>query len=157
MKKNIGEWALIACAAFLLVACGQTETPNVVCGSDWIKNHAAVVDTGSVFRISDPLVIQFRYGKAFDFGELEWNVYKGTFTQKNPAPVLSRTARVSDKEGSYTIQGVSLRGGLMTAGELLRSTDPGDYVIEFSVSGKVIAAKEMKLIRNSDPKPGDAQ
>jgi hypothetical protein len=149
MKKNLWLMLPIVCLAVGFYACGVKESPSVVCGSDWIKSRAAVVDTGSTFAISDPLIIQFRYGKEFDFPELDWSIYEGTLAQKG-RELRTRKSKVSPKEGSYTIQGVSLKGGFMRAREMLNATEPGTYVVEFRCGNKILASKELRLILNSE-------
>lgn len=143
----MNKWNLLFALASSLIflGCGPEEKPNVVCGRDWIKSQAVVVDTGSVFHISDPFIAQFRYGKPFDFGELEWAI-----SDASGNVLASRKSKVTNKEGSYTVQGVSYHGGFMTAGEMLHSKAPGTFTIRFTTGGTLLAQKEVKLVLNSE-------
>lgn len=149
MKKNRWMMLPIACLALGFYACGVSESPSIVCGSDWIKSNATVIDTASTFAISDPLIIQFRYNKNFDFSELEWSIYEGTLSQKGQE-LRTRKSKVSEKEGSYTIKGVDVSGGYMTAREMLHASQPGSFVVEFRSQGKILASKQLQLILNSE-------
>ena len=66
------------------------------------KNHAAVVDTGSIFHF-DPLIISSAMERRFDFGELDWNVYKTSAEES--APVLSLTRVLGQRKAPTIHQG----------------------------------------------------
>ena len=113
----------------LLTGCNVEETA-IVCGREWNPNLEVVADTASEFEMKDQLIVQFRYGKNFDFAKLNHEV------------------AVSEKMGVYTLQGKSRHGGLMTARELCRKKEPGPVVIEVSGDGKVLMSKQILLTKN---------
>ena len=67
MKKS---WFLLFVAFGLLFSACSTEEPSVVCGREWNPGTQVVADTASEFALNDPLIVQFRYGKNFDFTSL---------------------------------------------------------------------------------------
>ena len=146
--KKFSKIVLLAAVAFgsLFTAC-STEEPSIVCGRDWNPGSQVVADTTSEFDLADQMIVQFRYGKGFDFPKLEIVFYEGTAANKGKK-IWSHEANVSDKMNVYTLQGKSKHGGLMTARELSRQKQPGSVVVEFSTDGRIIAQKEITLVKN---------
>ena len=144
MKKL--RFFLVALLLSLLSACSIEETA-IVCGREWNPNLEVVADTASEFEMNDPMIVQFRYGKNFDFPKLKTTFYVGTLSNKGEK-IWDHEVAVSEKMGVYTLQGKSRHGGLMTARELCRQKEPGPVVIEFSALGRVLATKEINLIKN---------
>ena len=119
----------------------------MVCGREWNPGTQVVADTASEFALNDPLIVQFRYGKNFDFTKMTITFYEGTLANKGKK-IWDRDVAVTEKLGAYTLQGKSKRGGLMTARELAHQKNPGSVVVEFSTEGRVLAAKELTLTKN---------
>ena len=55
---------------------------------------------------------------------------------------------MNEKVSVYTLQGHSKRGGLMTAAELTRHRAPGAILIEATAGDRLLAFKEINLIKN---------
>ena len=144
MKKSL--FLLFVAFGLLLSAC-STEEPAVVCGREWNPGTQVVADTASEFALNDPLIVQFRYGKNFDFTKMTITFYEGTLASKGKK-IWDRDVAVTEKLGAYTLQGKSKHGGLMTARELTHQKNPGSVVVEFSTEGRVLAAKELTLTKN---------
>ena len=125
----------------------STEDPHIVCGREWNPALQLVADTTSEFELINPMIVQFRYGTGFDFPTLKIAFYEGTAANKGKE-IWNYETKVSDKVSVYTLQGHSTRGGLMTAAELTRHKTPGSIVIEASTGGKVLAVKEITLVKN---------
>lgn len=130
----------------LMGACSVEETA-IVCGREWNPALEVVADTTSEFELKDQMIVQFRYGKNFDFAALKITFYDGTVANKGEK-IWDHQVAVSEKMGVYTLQGKSRRGGLMTARELCRKKEPGPVVIEFSGDGKVLLSKQILLTKN---------
>ena len=144
MKKSL--FLMFVAFGLLLSAC-STEEPSVVCGREWNPGTRVVGGTASEFALNDPLIVQFRYGKNFDFTKMTITFYEGTLASKGKK-IWDRDVAVTEKLGAYTLQGKSKRGGLMTARELAHQKNPGSVVVEFSTEGRVLAAKELTLTKN---------
>lgn len=144
-NKTIVAAALLVLAC-LLSACNEPN-PLVVCGREWNPGSQIVADTASEFDLKDQLIVQLRYGTGFDFDALKITFFEGTLANKG-AEIWSHEARVSDKMNSYTLQGKSKHSGYMTAREMTRHKTPGTVVIEFSTNGKLLASKEITLVKN---------
>jgi len=144
MKKSL--LFVFAIVALLFTAC-SVEEPSVICGKEWNPGTQVVADTASEFALNDPLLVQFRYGKNFDFTKLTIAFYEGTLANKGKK-IWDREVAVNEKLGSYTLQGKSKSGGHMTVRELTRQKQPGSVVVEFSTEGRVLAAKELTLTKN---------
>lgn len=144
MKKSL--FLLFVAFGLFFGAC-STEEPSVVCGREWNPGTQVVADTASEFSLNDPLLVQFRYGKNFDFTKLTITFYEGTLASKGKK-IWDREVAVNEKLGSYTLQGKSKSGGHMSARELTRQKQPGSVVVEFSTEGRVLAAKELTLTKN---------
>ncbi len=142
--KAVALFAVAACAAFL--GC-STEEPSIVCGKEWNPGTQVVADTASELDLADQLIVQFRYGKGFDFSNLKIAFYEGTAASKG-AEIWKHEVKVSEKMNAYTLQGKSKHGGLMTARELTRQKKPGSVVIEVSTDDRVLATKELTLVKN---------
>lgn len=144
MKKLI----LLAVVAFgvLLAAC-STEEAKIVCGREWNPANQVVVDTTSEFELINPMIVQFRYGTGFDFPTLKITFYEGTEKAKGKE-IWKYETKVNEKVSVYTLQGHSKRGGLMTASELTRRHAPGQIVIEATTGERLLAVKEITLIKN---------
>lgn len=141
---------LLLCVGVLVSAC-TSEEPQVVCGREWNPAHQVVADTGAEFALNDQLIVQFRYGKNFDFSKLVTTVYRGTL-DKRGEKIWDREVGVTEKMGAYTLVGRASRGGYMNARELARVHETGPVVFEFSTEGRVLAAKEINLVKNKTQK-----
>ncbi len=142
--KKLMFWAMAVAA--MLVAC-SSEPASIACGRDWNPSSRVVADTTSEFDLADQMIVQLKYGRNFDFAKLKTAFYEGTVANKGKE-LWSHELPVTDKMDSYTLQGKSKHGGLMTARELSRQKQPGSIVIEFSADGKVIVQKEITLVKN---------
>ena len=144
MKKSL--FLLLLAFGLWFSAC-SVEEPSVVCGREWNPGTQVVADTSSEFALNDQLIVQFRYGKNFDFTKMTITFYEGTLASKGKK-IWDREVAVTEKLGAYTLQGKSKHGGLMTARELAHQKNPGSVVVEFSTEGRVLAAKELTLTKN---------
>lgn len=137
-------------AAFAMTAfftgC-ESEPAGISCGKEWNPASQVVADTSSTFDLADQLIVQYRHGGNFDFTSLKVSFYEGTLASKGKE-IWSRDVAVTEKMGSYTLQGKSKHGGLMTARELTHQKKPGSVVVEFSTGDKVLASKELTLVKN---------
>ena len=104
-----------------------------------------VADTAMPFKMADPMAIQFRYGKGFDFTVLKVAFYEGSLGARGQE-IWTHEAKVSDKMNSYTLQGKSKRGGMMTTRELTKQKAAGTVVVEFSADGRVLATREISIV-----------
>lgn len=133
-------------SAAMMTAC-SSEPMAIVCGKDFMKERAAVIDTASVFRSADPFVMQFRYGRAFDFSKLRWEV-----VSQSGKVVASKTSSVNEKEGSYTVLVSSVRyGGFSSAAEFFHVKE-GSFTIRFSNADAdtLLLEKQVRVVRNSE-------
>ncbi len=120
---------------------------EIVTGKDFMQNRSVVVDTASVFRTSDPFVMQFRYGKKFDFGKIKWEVVSETGNI-----IASKKSGISSKEGSYTILVSSARhGGIASASEFFKAKE-GTFDIRFynADADTLLLEKKIQIVRNSE-------
>lgn len=145
----MNKFARIAVFAFLALgavftAC-SSEKADIVFGREWNPGSQVVADTASEMNLNDPLFIQFRYGKGFDFQNLEIAFYDGAAKAKE---IWKHSVKVNDKMNSYTLHGKSKRGGYMSARELTKQKGPGTILVEVRTEGKVLASKELKLVDN---------
>ena len=115
----------------MLVGC-RTEDPVIVCGREWNPALQIVADTATEFGMGEPLYIQFRY--------------EGTLANKG-GEIWNHEARVTDKMSSYTLQGRTKHSEFMSARELTRHKEPGTVVIEISTDGRVLASKQITLVK----------
>lgn len=143
MKKFFVAAALLACALF--TGC-SSEEPSIVCGRDWNDGAKVVADTTSEFDLADQMVVQFKYGKNFDFKTLKVAFYEGSAANKG-AEIWSRETAVSEKADKYTLQGKSKHGGMMLAREMCKKRQPSSILIEFSAEGKVLASEDINLVK----------
>ena len=144
MKKL--KLSVLALILVMFFGC-SVEDPAIVCGREWNPALEVVADTMSEFELKDQMIVQFRYGKNFDFATLKTTFYDGTLANKGEK-IWDHEVAVSEKMGVYTLQGKSRRGGLMTARELCRKKEPGPVVIEVSGDGKVLMSKQILLTKN---------
>lgn len=146
--NKLAKLALLAVVAFgaLLAAC-STEEAKIVCGREWNPANQMVVDTTSEFELINPMIVQFRYGTGFDFPALKITFYEGTEKNKGKE-IWKYETRVNEKVSVYTLQGHSKRGGLMTAAELTRHKAPGQILIEATAGDRLLAMKEITLVKN---------
>lgn len=146
--KKFGKVSVLASIVFgvLLAAC-STEEPSIVCGRDWNPGSQVVADTTSEFDLAEQMIVQFRYGKGFDFPKVKIAFYAGTAANKGKE-IWSHEARVSEKMNAYTLQGKSKHGGLMTARELTRQKQPTQILVEVGDGERVIVTKEITLVKN---------
>lgn len=142
--KNV-LFSLMALALAFIVGC-STEEPTIVCGRDWNAGSMVVADTTSEFDLADQMVVQFKYGKNFDFTSLKVTFYEGSTAQKG-AEIWSRDVNVTEKMGVYTLQGKSKHGGMILAREMCKHRKPGLVMIEFSTNGRVLATKDIQLVK----------
>ena len=143
---------LIALAAGLILAACSSEPMSIVTGKDFIPKRAVIVDTGSVFHSSDPFVMQFRYGKNFDFSKIKWEVLNA-----DGKVISSKTSSVNAKEGSYTILVSSARkGGIANAAEFFRAKE-GSFKIRFSNADAdtLLLEKQIQIVLNSEKINGE--
>jgi len=143
MKKLL--LAVVLGALSVFVGC-STEEPSIICGRDWNDGAMVVADTTSQFELADQMVVQFRYGKSFDFTTLKMAFYEGTSANKGKE-IWSRETTVSSKADKYTLQGKSRHGGMMLAREMCKQRKPGSILIEFSADGRVLATKDITLTK----------
>lgn len=140
-------------AFFLVIAMGaffsscSTEDPHIVCGREWNPALQLVADTTSEFELINPMIVQFRYGTGFDFPTIKIAFYEGTAANKGKE-IWKYETKVNEKVSVYTLQGHSKRGGLMTAAEMTRHHAPGQIVIEATTGDRLLAVKEITLIKN---------
>lgn len=144
MKKFLIAASVALCA---FVAGCTSQEPSITCGRDWNAASRVVADTTSEFDLADQMIVQFKYGRNFDFTKLKTAFYEGTLANKGKE-IWSHEVPVTEKMDSYTLQGKSKHGGLMTARELSRQKQPGSIVVEFSADGKIIGQKEITLVKN---------
>lgn len=137
--------AMMAFALAIFAGC-TTEEPSIVCGRDWNAGSMVVADTTSEFDLADQMVVQFKYGKNFDFTNLKVAFYEGSTAQKG-AEIWSRDVKVTEKMGVYTLQGKSRHGGMMLAREMCKHRKPGSVMIELSADGRVLATKDIQLVK----------
>lgn len=148
MKKNI----LLAVLFPVLLCMGCSSEPmQIVCGKDFLQKRAVVVDTASVFHTSDPFVMQFRYGKNFDFSKLRWEV-----SNASGKIIASKTSTVNEKEGSYTVLISSRRGGFSSATEFFRAK-AGEFTIRFfnEDAKTLLVEKKIRIVLNSENIDGE--
>lgn len=142
MKKRMLLTALLFPLFF--TAC-SSEPMQIVCGKDFLQKRAAVVDTSSVFHSSEPFIMQFRYGKNFDFSKLKWEV-----ANASGKIIASKTSPVNAKEGSYAVLISSIRG-FSSATEFFRAKE-GEFSIRFfdADADTLLLQKQIRVIRNSE-------
>ena len=148
--KKIPLWIVVV-VGMLLVAC-SSEPMSIVTGKDFIQKRAVIVDTTSVFHSSDPFIMQFRYGKNFDFSKIKWEV-----STAEGKPISSKTSSVSDKEGSYTIIVSSVRkGGIANAAEFFKAKE-GTFRIRFrnADADTLLLEKQVRVVLNSEKIDGE--
>ncbi|MBP5246481.1 MAG: hypothetical protein J6Z31_01305 [Fibrobacter sp.] len=149
MKKF--QLLMILTFGMILAAC-SSEPMAIVTGKDFIQKRAVVVDTASVFHSSDQFVMQFRYGKNFDFSKIKWEVLSA-----DGKTVSSKTSPVNAKEGSYTIIVSSVRkGGIANAAEFFRAKE-GSFRIRFSNADAdtLLLEKQVRVVLNSEKIDGE--
>ena len=137
--------AILMVVGSLWTGC-RTEDPIIVCGREWNPALQIVADTATEFGMGEPLYIQFRYGTGFDFNSLRITFYEGTLANKG-GEIWNHEARVTDKMSSYTLQGRTKHSEFMSARELTRHKEPGTVVIEISTDGRVLASKQITLVK----------
>ena len=142
-KQKVVMSAALALGA-LFAGCSSPD-PIIACGREWNPAQGYVADTGSVFRMSDELIIQVRYGTGFDFNKLKIAFYEGTLEHKG-AEIWKHEARVTDKLDAYTLEGRSRRGGYATAREMTKLKAPGTVVVEVSSERGLIAEKQLSIV-----------
>lgn len=144
MKKLLIVASVALCG--FIAGCTSQE-PTISCGRDWNSASRVVADTTSEFDLADQMIVQLKYGRNFDFTKLKTSFFEGTLASKGKE-IWSHEISVTEKMDSYTLQGKSKHGGLMTARELSRQKQPGSVVVEFSTDGRIIAQKEITLVKN---------
>lgn len=142
MKKII--FAALAAMVMTVFSACSVEDPTVVAGREWNPANQSVADTTSTFKMNEQMVVQFRYGKNFDFGKLKTTFFEGSVENKG-REIWSHEIPVSPKVAVYTLQGKSKMGGLMNAKEMTRLKKPGTVLVEFSADGKVLASKTISV------------
>lgn len=143
MKKFVTAFS-VACALTVFSAC-TTEEPSVVAGRDWNAGAQVVADTTSQFNLEDPMLLQFNYGKKFDFTKLKITFFEGTLASKGKE-LWSREVAVTTKMDSYTLKATDKKGFAMSARDLTHLKGPGSVVVEFGIEGKSIVSKEITLV-----------
>lgn len=148
MNKFAGMSLLaIAFAGIIFSACSKEDSAKIICGREWNPATQVVVDTTSEFELINPMIVQFRYGTGFDFPALKITFYEGTSANKGKE-IWKYETKVNEKVAVYTLQGHSKRGGLMTAAELTRHKKPGQILIEVTAGDRLLATKEITLVKN---------
>ena len=125
---------------------------TIVTGKEFIQNRSVVADTGSVFHSSDPFVMQFRYGKAFDFSKIKWEIFNAS-----GKVIGSKTSTVNGKQDSYTVLVSSHRhGGIANAAEIFHAKE-GSFTLRFSNGdvGTVLLEKQIRVVLNSQKIDGE--
>lgn len=143
-------WLAIA-ASMILMAC-SSEPMSIVTGKDFIQKRAVIVDTTSTFHSSDQFIMQFRYGKNFDFSKIKWEV-----STADGKAIASKTSPVNAKEGSYTIIVSSVRkGGIANAAEFFKAKE-GTFRIRFSNADadSLLLEKQVRVVLNSEKIDGE--
>ena len=90
--------------------------------------------------------MQLRYGKAFDFAKVKWEI-----VDANGKVVSSKTSAVNNKQDSYTVIVSSVRhGGIARAAEIFRAKE-GTFTIRFTNAdaGTPILEKQVQVVLNS--------
>ncbi|MCF0223464.1 MAG: hypothetical protein HUK20_04280 [Fibrobacter sp.] len=144
MKHNFKVFVFAALLA-ALAGC-MTDDPVIAAGREWNPGSRLVADTTSEFDMTDQMLVQLRYGKGFDFNKLKVTFYEGTLGHRG-VEIWSHEVMVSEKMDSYTLQGKAKNGKPITAREMCKQKQAGPIVIEFSTEGRVIAQKQIYLIR----------
>lgn len=148
--KKMQFWLAIA-ASMILMAC-SSEPMSIVTGKDFIQKRAVIVDTTSTFHSSDQFIMQFRYGKNFDFSKIKWEV-----STADGKTISSKTSPVNAKEGSYTIIVSSVRkGGIANAAEFFKAKE-GTFRIRFSNADadSLLLEKQVRVVLNSEKIDGE--
>lgn len=137
MKKLLAL-ALLLSVAF--TACDSAD-PEIVSGREWNSAKQVVADTTSSFAPSDPFIVQFNYGKAFDFDSL-----KIEFLDEAGKTRFRQTVEVQHRTGSYTVVGKK-KGQVMTAENYFRSKKAQDVTVKFTalVSNKDATLEKLSL------------
>ncbi len=135
MKKRILLTALFL--PMIFSAC-SSEPMQIICGKDFLQS-------------SEPFIMQFRYGKNFDFSKLKWEVVNAS-----GKTVASKTSPVSVKEGSYTVLVSSIRGGFSSATEFFKAKE-GEFSIRFfnADADTLLLQKQIRVVRNSEKIDGE--
>ena len=150
LMKKIHFLALFAAVVFW-TAC-SSEPMTIVTGKEFIQNRSVVADTGSVFHSSDSFVMQFRYGKAFDFSKIKWEIFNAS-----GKVIGSKTSTVNGKQDSYTVLVSSHRhGGIANAAEIFHAKE-GSFTLRFSNGdvGTVLLEKQIRVVLNSQKIDGE--
>lgn len=142
--KKIASALGMAFALSVFSAC-TTEEPSVVAGRDWNAGAQVVADTTSQFKLEDPMMLQFNYGKKFDFTKLKITFFEGTLANKGKE-LWNREVAVTTKMDSYTLKATDKKGFAMSARDLTRLKGPGSVVVEFGAEGRSIVSKEITLV-----------
>lgn len=121
-----------------LLAC-ETPAPSIIVGREWNAARQVVADTASEIKAWDALIVQFDYGKNFDFDSLKTEFIDGAGTVR-----YSKTIQVSEKMGSYTVQGKK-KGAPMTAGDFFKSKKAQTVTIRFSSEAGVLAERQIQI------------
>ena len=148
--KKMQLWLAIA-ASMILMAC-SSEPMSIVTGKDFIQKRAVIVDKTSTFHSSDQFIMQFRYGKNFDFSKIKWEV-----STADGKTIASKTSPVNAKEGSYTIIVSSVRkGGIANAAEFFKAKE-GTFRIRFSNADadSLLLEKQVRVVLNSEKIDGE--
>ena len=139
MKFSKMIWLACGMAALVVFSGCQSTTPaEMVCGREWNSGSGTVADTTSTFALNDPMLIQYNYGKGFDFAELTITFYTGT-DEQTKKKLWSHSASVNPKVSNYTLRGKSAR-------ELTHQKTPGPIVVEISNGDRVLISKELNLV-----------
>lgn len=137
MKQLLGLALLLSLA---LTACDSAE-PEILSGREWNSAKQVVADTTSSFAYSDPFIVQFNYGKAFDFDSLKIEFFDGAGKTR-----FRQTVEAKHRTGSYTVVGKK-KGELMTAEGYFHSKKAQEVTVKFTalVSNKDATIEKLSL------------
>lgn len=141
MRKS-SSLLLTAFASLALLGCFSDDPPHIELGHAFNGYDSRVMDTTSSFKLNEPFGLQVYNSKAFEMDSIEMSLYAGTVAQKG-ALQFSRKVRVNPKSRDLVIRGTS--GDPLTARGFMRTSKPGDYVIEFKLSDGSVVQKQFSL------------
>jgi len=138
--RNFFLFAIFAVAFF---ACDPVVSePKIVLGHEWNATAQVVVDTTSVFKPNDIIIIQMDNGnKPFKAVEVELRVYQGETNRI----LFKRSTPVKNTDAKVTIKGPDSKP--LTARELLRTSTPGDYKVAFAIGDSILLEKKLELVK----------
>ena len=135
------RFAFIAFFAVLFLGCGEYES-KVVLGHDWNPTAKVVVDTTSVFKPNDIIVIEMDNGnKPFKAVEVELRIYQG----ESEHIMFKRAIAVKGTDAKAFLKGPNSEP--LLARKILKTSTPGTYRVAFFIGDSMIAQKKMELVK----------